>query len=306
VGPEEKIALVEFPDDPGLIAVLQELGIGAQARLGRGGEAWVYALDEERVVRVLHDGGRPDGIRRAQKLVAELSRTTIRPGFALPDVLDIDEVGGRWYAIERRLVGRSVMEELGRLEGKSRHRLIQAHLDAAAALGDLHLDGRGYFGDLTTSEPVTALTWRGYLTAKAAISLGRAGGEFGFVAPGLLAAAMPDLTDVNDAAFVHLDAFAGNMLTDGRRITAVIDIGPSSVAGDRRLDPVAAAVYLCAPQITPEMTPSDARVATSWLRSAGLDDWYAPAQRWLAAYWAFAVDDIALHQWCRSVLTDRG
>jgi hypothetical protein len=295
--------LVEYPDDPGLIAVLQELGIGPEARLGHGGEAWVYALDEQRVVRVLHDGGRPDGIRRAQRLVAELSRATIRPAFALPDVLEIGVVGGRWYAIERRLAGRSVMEELGGLEGKPRQRLIEAHLDVAATLGDLHLDRRGYFGDLATSNPVTALTWRGYLTAKAAISLGRAGGEFGSVAPGLLAAAMPDLTDVTAAAFVHLDAFAGNMLTDGRRITAVIDIGPSSVTGDRRLDPVAAAVYLCAPQITPVMTPSDAGVATSWLRAAGLDDWYAPTQRWLAAYWAFAVDDVALHQWCRSVLT---
>jgi hypothetical protein len=61
--PEERIVLVEFPRDPGLIAVLQELGIGPQARLGRGGEAWVYALDEERVVRVLHQGGRPDAVR---------------------------------------------------------------------------------------------------------------------------------------------------------------------------------------------------------------------------------------------------
>jgi hypothetical protein len=294
---------VEFPDDPGLVAVLQELGTGPQACLGRGGEAWVFALDEQRVVRILHDGGRPDGIRRAEELVAELSRATTPFDFAVPEVLDIGAVGDRWYAIERRLVGRSVMEELGGIEGPPRARLIEAYLEAAASLGDLHLDGRGFFGDLAASEPVTALTWRGYLTAKAALSLSRAGPQFGSVAPDLLADALPDLTDVKDAAFVHLDAFAGNMLTDGRHITAVIDIGPSSVAGDRRLDPVAAAVYLCTPQITPVMAPSDARVAASWLRSAGLDDWYAPTQRWLAAYWAFAVDDIALHQWCRSVLT---
>jgi aminoglycoside phosphotransferase (APT) family kinase protein len=299
--PKVRIALVRPPDDRGLIAVLDSLGIGPGARLGHGGEASVYALDEERVVRVLHDGGDADDIRRRQTLVTELSLSTGR-GFALPEVLDIGEVRGRWYAIERRLVGRSVIEELRRIDGNPRRRLIEAYLDAAAALGDLHLDPRGYFGDLAVAEPIRAFTWRGYLTAKVADSLVRAGSDFGSVAPDLLADALPDVTD---AAFVHLDAFAGNMLTDGQRITAVIDIGPSSVAGDRRLDPVAAAVYLCAPRITPVATPVDASVAAAWLRSAGLDDWFDPVQRWLAAYWAFAVDDVALHQWCRTVLLGR-
>ena len=214
--------------------------------------------------------------------------------------------GIRYCSAGSRTAGRgarrgSVIEELRRIDGNPRRRLIEAYLDAAAALGDLHLDPRGYFGDLAVAEPI-AFTWRGYLTAKVADSLVRAGSDFGSVAPDLLADALPDVTD---AAFVHLDAFAGNMLTDGQRITAVIDIGPSSVAGDRRLDPVAAAVYLCAPRITPVATPVDASVAAAWLRSAGLDDWFDPVQRWLAAYWAFAVDDVALHQWCRTVLLGR-
>jgi aminoglycoside phosphotransferase (APT) family kinase protein len=297
-GSEVRIVVVKPPPDHGLMAVLDSLGVYPATRLGRGGEATVYALDEDRVVRVLHEGGDADSIRRRQSLVAELSRTT-GPGFALPDVLDIGEVEGRWYAIERRLVGRSVLQVLEELDGKPRRRLIEAHLDAAAALGDLRLDHRAYFGDLAVAEPVTAATWRGYLTAKATSSLVRAGPDFSTVAPDLLADALPDVTD---AAFVHLDAFAGNMLTDGQRITAVIDIGPSSAAGDRRIDPVAAAVYLCAPQITPMVRSADVRLAATWLRLNGLDGWFDPVQRWLAAYWAFAVEDVALHRWCRAVL----
>jgi hypothetical protein len=38
------------------------------------------------------------------------------------------------------------------------------------------------------------------------------------------------------------------------------------------------------------------------LRSAGLDEWYEPARRWLAAFWSFAVDDPAVHEWCEMVL----
>jgi len=44
----------------------------------------------------------------------------------------------------------------------------------------------------------------------------------------------------------------------------------------------------------------------SWLRSAGLDQWFEPARRWLAAFWSFAVDDPFVLRWCRSVLLEHG
>ena len=92
------------------------------------------------------------------------------------------------------------------------------------------------------------------------------------------------------------------MLTDGTDITAVLDIGDTSVVGDRRLDPVAAVVYLGSPEITPVDTSADLDVATSWLRAAGLDEWLAPAGSWLAAFWSSAVDDPRVLGWCRRVL----
>lgn len=47
---------MSFPADRGLAEVLVALGVRPQAFLGHGGEAWVYALDADRVVRVLHEG----------------------------------------------------------------------------------------------------------------------------------------------------------------------------------------------------------------------------------------------------------
>jgi aminoglycoside phosphotransferase (APT) family kinase protein len=288
---------VDFPDDSGLVSVLKGLGVAADALLGHGGEAWVYALDDARVLRVLHAGGRAEDVRRRQSLVDELARAG--PAFALPEILEVGDIDGRIFAVERRLPGRSVMDELRSCDGDARGRLIEAHLDAAAALGDLHLAPRGGFGDLIIDDAITTSTWRAYLEERAATNLARSTRELRSIDPIALAAPLPETTV---AAFVHLDAFAGNMLTDGARITAVLDIGPTSVAGDRRLDPLAAAVYLTSPEITPVATAADVDVAMSWLRTAGLQDWFDPARRWLAAFWSATLDDPRVLRWCHAVL----
>src|SRR5438445_7074186 len=49
-----------FPADEGLGHVLAAFGVGYDALLGHGGEAWAYALDDDRVIRVLRDGGGSD------------------------------------------------------------------------------------------------------------------------------------------------------------------------------------------------------------------------------------------------------
>lgn len=92
-------------------------------------------------------------------------------------------------------------------------------------------------------------------------------------------------------SFVHLHAFAGNILTDGVRVTAVIDFGASCLAGDRRLDPIASAVYLSDRHVTPTATARDVDAALAWLRMNGLAEWLEPGRRWLAAYWSFEADD---------------
>ena len=296
-GDQGQTERVDFPEDAGLVAVLTPFGVRADALLGHGGEAWVYALDDDRVIRVLHDGGRADDVHRRQCLTDELARSS--PVFALPEVVEVGDVDGRVFAIERRLPGRSVMDELRHIEGAARARLIETHLDAAAALGDLHLEPRDGFGDLIVDDAIVASTWHAYLEQRATTNLARSMPELRAIDGIELANALPDTTA---ADFVHLDAFAANMLTDGTRITAVLDIGPTSVVGDRRLDPLGAVVYLAAPDISPVATPADIDVAMGWLRAAGLHEWFEPAQAWLAAFWSFAVDDPTVMRWCRAVL----
>lgn len=257
----------------------------------------MYALDDGRVARVPHHRGDPSRIRHRRELVEELASRGAP--FALPTVLEVGEIEGLTYTVEQRLRGVSVLEQLRHVEGPGRARLIEAHLEAAAALGDLHLVPRGWYGDLLAEDPIRTPTWREYLEARAATSLERSAPALRGVDP---VAVATDLPEPNQAAFVHLDAFAGNMLAVHGAISAVLDIGPTSVSGDRRLDPLAAAVYLSSPEITGAVTPQDLDVARSWLRAARLDDWFEPARRWLAAYWSFAVDDRPLQDWCHFVL----
>ncbi len=284
-----------YPAD--IVEVLTNLGADPDDILGHGGEAWVFALGLDRVVRVLHLGGQVAEIRRRQQLVDELAKA--HPPYLLPEIQEVGEMGRRVYVIERRLPGRSLRDVLGSLQGSQRLRLIEAYLDTVSSLGDLHLESREGFGDLIASDPIVRSTWRAYLADRAATSLAGSLPEFRSIDAHQLADALPE---ADTASFVHLDAYVGNVLTDGQQITAVIDIGVSSVAGDRRLDPLAAVVDLRSPQITPMATAADVDVAMSWLRNAGLAELLEPAGRWFAAFWTFAVGDAHVMSWCREML----
>ena len=199
-----------------------------------------------------------------------------------------------------RLKGISLLQALGDTGGPLRERLIVKYLEAAARLGDLRLHDRGWFGQLIGPNPVRAPTWHGFLHDRASASLATAG--FSELAdPVQLAAAMPTC---NEARFVHLDAFPGNVLVADGVVSAVIDISLTCLAGDRRIDPLAAAIYLATPTITPTAQPRDVSLASEWLTSAGLADYLRPARRWIAAFWSFGVGDPRLNAWCHSILVE--
>ena len=288
---------MRFPPDAGLARMLESFGLTPEAMLGHGGEARVYALDEQRVLRVYRAGTDPEEVDRRTALLSELVGSRERVPFSIPQVLDTVPGAGRVATVERRLPGRQLTEVLGESAGEARESLVRAYLDAAACIRDLALKRPGY-GDVCRSEPILTETFRAYLEQRAARSLAAAGPRFARVDPAALARALPE---PKDGAFVHLDAYPGNMLAEGGAITAVIDFGVVAIRGDARLDPLSATAYL-SPLITPGATEADGAVAAQWLSEHGLDTFYEPARRWIAAFWSAAVDDAGLHQWCRSVL----
>jgi Ser/Thr protein kinase RdoA (MazF antagonist) len=300
--PHEQITLViegtlEFTLDKE--TKILNAGARTHDQVGQGGESWVFALDNDRVARINRPGADRAQADSRTTLLEELRQSNDKIPFAIPQVLDTREVDGIIITIERRLPGRPLIDLLAEVTDEARPTLIRAYLEAAAQIGELTIR-RSWYGDLLSPAAIRTVSYHEYLQRKAARSLKTAGPKFKFVNPALLAA---DLPKPEAKSLVHLDAFPGNMLAEGTVITAVLDFGASCLIGDRRLDPLAAAVYLD-PAITPTATAADHRTAQEWLAKKGFAQHFTAAQKWIAAYWSFAIDDTNLYNWCRKILVD--
>lgn len=286
-------------NDDRFARVLDVFGIDSHALLGKGGESWVFALDDARIARINRPNTSRAQVDSRTALLAELGYSIEKVPFGVPVILDTIEIKGHIITIERRLPGRPLIQLLAESAGEARAVLIRAYLEAAAQIGDLVVR-RPWYGDLLHTDTIRTSSYSAYLEKRAAQSLKTAGPKFKNVNPAQLAAALPEPAQ---KTLVHLDAYPGNMLAAGREITAVLDFGASCIIGDRLLDPLTAAVYLT-PSITPTATEEDSTVAREWLVARGLASHYSAVQNWIAAYWSFAADDVSLSDWCRKILVD--
>lgn len=277
---------------------LARFGIDRSAVLGGGSEATVYALDAQRVLR-LPKAALPASVLDARRALLDAIRAPAP--FAVPVVLDHVDVDGRTVVIERRLPGRNALEVLD--TAGDRAALVRSHLDAAAAIADLPCPST-HFGEMWGDFAIEADSFRSWSVARLGSSLANAGERFSHLdAERLTEDLLAVLPNPEPAApvLVHLDAYLGNMLADGDRISAVLDFGPMTIGGPPHVDALACIAYL-APEIATTATDADRGVARDWAEERSLLDALGPAERWAAAYWAFAHDDEPLHRWCARVL----
>lgn len=284
-------------------AVLAHFGIDESALLGRGGEARVFALDHERVLRLPHPGIDPSSLDERRRMLDAIRPAD--PAVALPEVLEHRVVEGRTVVVERRLRGSDALEALAEPR-TDRRALIRHHLTVARWVAELPCPA-GRFGELWGTGAVRASSFAEWSTARLAASLSRGGADFGGLDPAELTAdlsqALPE-PEPQEPRLVHLDVFLGNMLAEDSRVTALLDFGPMAIGGPADLDPLIAIAYL-APEITPTADEGDHAVARAWAVEVGLADALEPAERWTAAYWTGAPDDGRLRQWCTRILLGR-
>jgi hypothetical protein len=226
--------------DLDLVEILRHFDVRPGALLGSGGEAEVLALGTDRVLRVHREGTHRRGVEWRSALMTELGASRERVPFALPEVLEFARVARRWITIERRLPGRPMGDVLRESRGSGREHLIRGYLEAAASIGDIEI-ARSAFGDIGPNRRICTRTFGAYLEQRAEYNLKVAGSAFGSIDAARITERWPEPQELS---LVHLDVFPGNVLTDGNEILAVIDFGPIALVGDRRLDPLTAAVYL--------------------------------------------------------------
>ena len=288
---------MSIEDDALLVRVMSHLGLTRGALLGIGGEACVFALGSERIARIHHPGAVLDAVVRRAQLLEGFHETASAVPFSIPRVLEMTELHGRLITFEPRLPGRPLSHVLGEVAGAEREHLITRFLEASTRLRDLRVSP-AWYGDLCEAEPIRTPSYRAYLEQRAKKSLACAGSAFDGLDPARLAAALPE---PERPSFVHMDFYPGNVLVEGQEVSAVIDFGGPAIVGDARLEPLSAVIYLT-PFITTTATDRDRRLAREWLKAQHLDALFEPAERWIAARWSFATDDVRLHRWCRRVL----
>lgn len=278
--------------------VLARFGLDERALLGRGGEARVFQVDDHLVVRLPHPGT-PDAALDVRRALLE-ALATVDIGVALPEVLEHRVIDDRTVVIERRLPGRDAMAVLGE-RGTDRAALVRDHLDVAARIARLPCPVAD-FGAVLGGANERAPSFEAWSVSHLGRTLASGGESFAHVdAERITAELLAVLPAARRAVLAHLDAFLGNMLAEGDRITAVLDFGGVSAAALPSLDPLAAVAYL-APEITVTATPSDRAAGEAWACEAGLAAALGPVERWVAAMWAGVPDDGRLRRWCRRVL----
>ena len=281
-------------------AILSAFGITADALLGSGGEARVFALDEERVLRIQAPGDAGPDEQLARLLD---SWAGIDLGFALPRVLQQARWEHQNYSTEIRLPGMPMAHWLASTdEPEARRTGLLSLLDASERLRELPVPRPGFGRVLADEQHFGSLV--DLLAAQIEVGVRHSAGA--------LAASVPDLDRrierllrrladrVVAPAFCHADFAPTNVLVDDRgQVTAVLDFSVHALAADPVLDEVAAVAFL---ELTSYSGNSD---DAAWLQRRlaerlGADGWLIDAYRqYYGLYYAM---DPELIPWCAAQL----
>ena len=231
-------------DDP----VLRHFSLSQDDLLGFGGESRVYALDDERVLRVYERGADRGYVDRLREFYESL-RSGDLP-FEIPVVIEIAAHGSLLYALEARIKGSRMSDFLRTATGEERRRSLVSYVETSNRVQELPFESDD-FGELFLPESMRRPAWTEYLLARARDSVSRADAELARDVPDLsdiVASWERDLalvSDVRTPRLVHGDYFPGNVMVNERgQVIAVIDFSPMSLAGDPRLDLLCALIFI--------------------------------------------------------------
>ncbi|SER08044.1 PH domain-containing protein [Microlunatus flavus] len=299
-------------------AVLAELGTDRDRFLGEGGESQVFALDDERVLRLYRGGAAPGSpvVGQVRELYGfwERARPADGYGVELPLVLDAGTSHGRVWTVDRRFVGGSLSSWLATAPLAGRRAALTSLLDAAEAVARLPLPVPGFARlvgeDAPRSYPTLVELLHAMLegpTSRSRDHLARDVPDVGRVWDGLFR----DLGQrVVAPALVHGDFCAPNVYVSpgpednpeggAPRVTGVGDFSPHTLQADPLMDLTGAVAFL-------ELEPYEGAVADSeWLLGVAVSRHGPEVARWIGVYrryFAFYFSDTAeveprTYAWC--------
>lgn len=229
--------------------LLQHFGITSAAFLGQGSESQVYALDQQRVVRVYPSDASLAYIHARTTFYRQL--VAQQPTFAIPHILDQGVLDGHPYTIEQRMHGRDFAHVLPQLTGQHRVHALQSYLDLAAQIGTIQFPHMPFGELIVPNDGVQRDTWPHFLWDRVQQTLGMSYADIMQDVPHIdellitFETRVPQMLMTNTHALVHGDYFPGNVFIDNTfTVYGVGDFGYSTVVGDPRIDLVGAVVFL--------------------------------------------------------------
>ena len=279
--------------------VLSGLGYHSVELIGAGAEANVYAISDNKVLRLLKTEDELSNLEKHVALLSEIHIASSHCAFETPQIESIVSYEDRYETIEKRLPGCSMSTELSKASGTYRTELMHAWLNASLEISSIDI-GESLFGDIGRINSPGYDSFYNYWTRRLEESLCSRGGIYEYVDVKYIATSMPE---PNEPRLVHLDLYSDNLLWYRGKISSILDFGFCTVAGDAKLSPLFAAVYAMHFAESPD--ENDESIIRGWLRDNSLLIYLDRARMMMAAYWSFVDDDPEMEEWCRqSLLTD--
>ncbi len=295
--------------DPGAAEVLAAYGVGRDQLIGSGGESEVYALDEERVLRLYR--GRPEAAAgpaaQLRGLYDSWSATDI--GIEVPRILDSGERAGQVFTVDRRFSGRTFSGWLRDADSEPRRAALLSYLDAIARLPQLPSPLPGFARLVGLGAPQQFRSLAELLHAMLAGPTQRSRDR--------LSADLPEVAAVWERlhaeiahrevapALVHGDVCPPNMYVSldpsGHPVvTGIGDFSPHTMNADPLIDLTGAVAFLELEQYP------EAAADAAWLTTVAVARWGPQVSHWIAVYrrfYGFYFSDAYetepwLYDWC--------
>jgi aminoglycoside phosphotransferase len=243
--------------DGGVAAVLAHLGIPSARLIGKGGEGSVYEFHDDRVVKIYRQGneGEPQRLATFQEWLA-------RQGFPFrtPQILEIMHVDETIFTIEPRLPGATLAGRFSSLSEEQQRLALTNYYAALRLINDVELPDYAYGHVMPTEDyPGAAATWVDFLDQQLDRSLEKAGADLAQDVEAFeekaheLRQLLHRYAGGVPKRLVHGDYFLDNVLFDDTlQVSAVLDFGAHTLAGDPRLDATSAIIFL---ELEPAMKP---------------------------------------------------
>lgn len=232
-----------------LATALAHLGLKSAAALGAGMTAALYAIDDDRVLKIYY-GPQEDAYLQLLQSFCERLQGHSLP-FAVPQIYQHGSVEGVYFQIERRLPGRDLAHVFPRLGPGARQNALSSFVEALKPLNAIERPEEPFGEQLGASARVTAETWPRFLQKRIEETLAHSHPDLQEDLPGVdrvvedFMRRLDTLDSEPPKRLVHGDFFFGNVLCDRRgTLTAVVDFSPLTVIGDPLMD-VSAAYYFC-------------------------------------------------------------